>query len=431
MMRRFLGITLVFVSILSSCNSEEHGFDPSTVTEYPVFPYIEVDASKVKQAYSSSPSSVLFPFFYEHGVRLDYSYDSMEPLYNDTVTIVCYTDEAMVEFSRSVDKGEGILRLYSAMCGFRPDGFFLKNLPPGFEPVDAAPLEISSDFEEYEPIPVQLSDILSFAPDKWRGKDYELFSWNRYPSVLIMDTADYGVQSRFFKRLAFFVEKEGFIGKILSNSFLEGRHGWNAHDYRAVDLAYFFQRTRDSRFSLNREEEILREILLTNGIIQKKGGTYVPGSGAIISISQESSSYLRRKFLIHESFHGLFFVNAEYESRLFDVWNDLSETEKKLWKQFFGWMGYNSSDSYLMVNEFQAYLLQQPIEEAEAYFRNHPAADYLVTRASEREEYQALLDTETDYFTRKAETVYAIVSETAGFPADEITGMNGPVRSGP
>ncbi len=431
MMRRFLGITLVFVSILSSCNSDEHGFESSTATEFPSFPYIEVDASHVKHTYSSSPSSVLFPFYYEQGVELDYSYASLEPLYTDTVTIVCYAEDAAVEFLRRVEKGEGILRLYPAMCWFQPDGFFLKNLPPGFEPVDAAPLEISPDPEKYEPFPVQLSDILAYAPDTWRVKDYELFSWDRYPSVLIMDTADYIVQSRFFKRLAFFVEKEGFIGKILSNSFLEGRHGWNAHDYRAVDLAYLFQRARDSRFPLNREEEILREILLTNGIIQKKEGTYVPGSGAIISISQESSSYLRRKFLIHESFHGLFFINAEYESRLFTVWDDMNGVEKSLWQQFFGWMGYNSSDSYLMVNEFQAYLLQQPIEEAEAYFRNHPATDYLLTRASGREEYQALLDTETDYFTRKAEMVYVLVSETTGFSADEITDINGPVSLGP
>ena len=44
----------------------------------------------------------------------------------------------------------------------------------------------------------------------------------------------------FFRRLSYFVEKKGFRGSLMTNSELEGMHGWNAHDYRPEDLALFY-----------------------------------------------------------------------------------------------------------------------------------------------------------------------------------------------
>ena len=56
--------------------------------------------------------------------------------------------------------------------------------------------------------------------------------------------ASYEIQDAFFKRLAFFVEKAGHAGRIESLSALGGLHGYNAHDYRAEDLARFFDTAR-------------------------------------------------------------------------------------------------------------------------------------------------------------------------------------------
>jgi hypothetical protein len=49
--------------------------------------------------------------------------------------------------------------------------------------------------------------ILEYPQSQWRDSRYELFSWADFPSILILDSADYAIQSAFFKRLAFFVEK--------------------------------------------------------------------------------------------------------------------------------------------------------------------------------------------------------------------------------
>ena len=83
------------------------------------------------------------------------------------------------------------------------------------------------------PIPANLGQILTWDQSSWSKPDFELFSWSRFPRVLIMDMASYEIQDAFFKRLAFFVEKAGHAGRIESLSALSGQHGYNAHDYRA------------------------------------------------------------------------------------------------------------------------------------------------------------------------------------------------------
>ncbi len=83
------------------------------------------------------------------------------------------------------------------------------------------------------PIPADPGTILTWDRSQWRRPDFELFSWDRYPGVLIFDTASYNVQDDLFNRLAFFVEKAGHVGTIPSPASLAGLHGYNAHDYQA------------------------------------------------------------------------------------------------------------------------------------------------------------------------------------------------------
>ena len=160
--------------------------------------------------------------------------------------------------------------------------------------------------------------ILSYRREAWRDARYEVFRWERFPSLLIFDTADYAVQERLFKRLAFFVEKAGFRGHLATDADIAALHGWNAHDYRAEDLAAFFEAARKTKFPLNAEETELRRILLASGLIRKAAsaeGFITSGEGAIISISRESVDYLRTLFITHEGFHGIFFQDKEF--RLF------------------------------------------------------------------------------------------------------------------
>jgi hypothetical protein len=213
-----------------------------------------------------------------------------------------------------------------------------------------------------EQLPADPAAVLHYDPRWWRQPDYELFAWERFPGLLILDTADYAVQDRFFKRLAFFVEKEGYRGRLVTEQEVRGLHGYNAHDYRAEDLERFFAAADGQGFALNREEELLRAILAANGILG--------GQGAVLSISRESSGVLRDLLLTHEAFHGLFFTLPRYREACQAVWADLSGPERRFWSLFLDWGSYDYRDAYLAANEMQAYLFQQPRAELNFYFRH-------------------------------------------------------------
>jgi hypothetical protein len=213
-----------------------------------------------------------------------------------------------------------------------------------------------------EPLAADPATVLHYDPRYWRQPDYELFAWERFPGILILDTADYAVQDRFFKRLAFFVEKEGYRGRLVTEQEVRGLHGYNAHDYRAEDLDRFFSAADDRGFALNREEELLRAILAANGILG--------GQGAVLSISRESSAVLRDLLLTHEAFHGLFFTLPRYREACQAVWEDLQGPERRFWSLFLDWGSYDYRDAYLAANEMQAYLFQQSRAELNFYFRH-------------------------------------------------------------
>ncbi|MDR0721053.1 MAG: hypothetical protein LBF78_15590, partial [Treponema sp.] len=95
-----------------------------------------------------------------------------------------------------------------------------------------------------EPIPADPGLVLDYPRTAWRDSRYEVFRWESFPSVLVFDFADYAVQDRFLKRLAFYVEKAEFRGRLAEDREIASLHGWNAHDYRSQDLAAFFEAAR-------------------------------------------------------------------------------------------------------------------------------------------------------------------------------------------
>jgi hypothetical protein len=216
------------------------------------------------------------------------------------------------------------------------------------------------------PLAADPGTVLLYERGAWRQPDYELFVWARFPEVLILDTADYAVQDRFFKRLAFFVEKKGYRGRLVSTEEVAALHGFNAHDYRAEDLARFYRAAEAASAPLGEEEELLRRILIANGLL--RGNGLEPGSGAIISISRSSSAELRRLLLTHEALHGLFFTLPRYRQACVAAWQAQDPAVKEFWRLFLRWGSYDFEDPFLSANEFQAYLLQQPRSGLAFYF---------------------------------------------------------------
>jgi hypothetical protein len=233
--------------------------------------------------------------------------------------------------------------------------------------------------------------LLADAP----ASDYSIYRWDLLPSVLVFDFKDYATQDKYLKRLAFFVEKIGYRGTLAKDEEIASLHGWNAHDYRAEDLAAFFQAARDKSFPLGAEEKELERLLAGAGILRESGGKLTAGEGAMISIARESSSGLRWLFAVHESTHAIFFADPVYRNFARALWASLDSNEKWFWKAYFGWAGYDSGSDYLMGNEFQAYLLQQPVSAAEEYFSKRKTAELLEKHPELKErvdEYMAKYD---------------------------------------
>ncbi len=277
----------------------------------------------------------------------------------------------------------------------------------------------AADAKELEP--ADLGTILRSRPAA-PGADYDLYRWDLLPGVLVFDFRDYSAQDRYLKRLAFFVEKAGYRGTLQRDEVIGPLHGWNAHDYRPEDLAAFFRKARETGFPLGEEERSLERLLLERGLIRAKGGRIEAGEGALISIARESPSYLRRTFVVHESTHALFFADAEYRAYVTKAWSTMETGEKWFWTRYFQWMVYDTGSPYLMANEYQAYLMQQPVAKARDYFTKTLPANLLCPEVLARdpglkqrvEEYMAKYG---DRFERRAAELEAWLSAAYGFSA--------------
>ena len=233
---------------------------------------------------------------------------------------------------------------------------YAEDAPPGGEVLAA-------------PIPADLDQVVSASTASWRSPFLEIYRWDRFPDILVIDTVDFHTQDRMFTRLAYFLEKKGFRGKLLSNARLAGRHGWNAHDYGPDGLASFYNAASDAAFPLNPEEKALESLALQEGILLRDGEHVAPGRGGVLSISRSSSAIERLYLLTHESFHGIFFSSAEYREFCFRLWDSLPPEERRFYRSFLDSLGYDGDDRFLAVNEFQAYLMQQPLRYALSYFQ--------------------------------------------------------------
>lgn len=221
---------------------------------------------------------------------------------------------------------------------------------------------------EAAPSVASLNTVLAREAPTTDVPPFSVIRWDRFPSILIIDTADSAFQDRMFSRLAFFLEKRGFRGRLLDNTELSRLHGWNAHDYGPQGLASFFNAAQRIDFPLNPEEIALRDLALEEGIINVVRDRFEPGAGGVLSISRSSSRIERRLLLTHESFHGIFFASADYRAFCFQLWDALDPQTRRFFTRVLDELGYDAGYRYLAVNEFQAYLMQQPLRYAPEYF---------------------------------------------------------------
>ena len=351
-----------------------------------------------------------------------------------SVLLRLQAEDSVASFRHTALSGGHTLFLYHGLIPFTPEtisiealagavvwveSFEITRLAPDAGGDSVAGGETEHTEAALHPLPADPGALLLYDQESWRQPDYELFAWSRFPRILIMDTASYATQSRFFKRLAFFVEKQGYRGRLVSDQEFADLHGFNAHDYRAQDLARFFQAAREQLFSLNPEEELLKQILLTNGII-RDDGVFSPGRGGILSISRSSYPLLRRHLLTHECAHGLFFSLPEFREASFQAWDRLPEQEQQFWKLFFRWMRYDTDDAYLTVNEYQAYLFQQPRSGVRYYFTVLTPSRLISSYPDEASWLREMIRSDPERFTRAFDYLEASLVRIAGVEGGRV-----------
>mgnify|MGYP007101831629 CR=1 FL=1 len=238
--------------------------------------------------------------------------------------------------------------------------------------------KVSQTLDVVDSIKIDPGLILNYPVSSWRNSEYEIFTWDRLSNIIFFDTKSYDVQDKFFRRLAYFVEKAGFKGTLLTNQQLEGKHGYNAHDYSAESMAKFFNKAAELNFTLNDEEILLKKILIQNGFFKADGELVTAVNGGLVSISQESAPWLRVQLLAHEGWHTIFFTDEDYRNFVAAVYYTMDDSARNFLIDYFcsqPSLGYDTNDEYLMVNEFMAYTLQQRYSRVAKYFVDHAKWD--------------------------------------------------------
>jgi hypothetical protein len=272
------------------------------------------------------------------------------------------------------------------------------------------------------PVPVDPGLISLWNKERWRRPDFELYAWDRFPYILVFDTADYRIQDDLFRRLAFFVEKAGYRGQLLSDQELSGKHGYNAHDYSADSLARFFAAAAEKKFPLNSRECELQEILIRQGIIiRHSSGSITAGKGAVISISQESAPELRTTFIAHEGWHGLYFTDADFRNAVASVYYTIDQPTLDFLITYFSitpTLNYDVHDEDLMKNEFMAYMLQRSLSQTARYYVNMASRDH--AQWGEKKQADYIIKTQAAGFVSAATLLDSYVASRWGLAAGRI-----------
>jgi hypothetical protein len=270
------------------------------------------------------------------------------------------------------------------------------DLPAREEPVqDQAPAE--SQTAALPPAPeTSPPDAPAVEPDRFpvadtatilagRSRNLRVYRLAGSPEVLVLDYPSLKAQGQAFNRMAVLVEKQGaprdrLLGDRELDEFIRAGGKtpdtlYFGHDYRADDMARFFTLASQGGVSLNSAELELQDLLLRAGAIsEEEAGYFAPApEQALASIVQPQGDdpanpddtavdeALRETILRHELSHAEFFTNVDYQSYCSRFWFQiLNDEERQLFTAFLSGEGYDPSNSLIMVNEMQAFLMHTP-----------------------------------------------------------------------
>lgn len=183
-------------------------------------------------------------------------------------------------------------------------------------------------------------------------------------AVIVIEFPDLASQGLTLDRVAALVEKANLPrNRVLTDAeLIQAIHAggdtissyYYGHDYQAADLAKFFRLAAAADIRLNRHERWLHRLLAQLDWLR-------PGArGAIITVPSAGGVVtpdVRAVILRHEISHGAFYTNAAYRAYAEAFWYSLTDTDRAGFTGFLGRQGYDITDTELMLNETQAYLI--------------------------------------------------------------------------
>ena len=205
------------------------------------------------------------------------------------------------------------------------------------------------------------------------------------PNILVLDFPTLRDQAHSMNRVAALIEysdtpRDRVLTEAELMTHVAGRGDryetfYFGHNYRASEVARFYNAAAEQGVALNPVEESLRRVLLDSGFLRAEGGRYaaVPPEKALVSVVQVERAgapsngvvpvdrALRETTLRHELSHGEFVTNAAYRDYCIRFWRDtMSERERTAFRDFLAGSDYDPNNAEVIINEMQAFLAHTP-----------------------------------------------------------------------
>jgi len=190
------------------------------------------------------------------------------------------------------------------------------------------------------------------------------------PRILVFDFPSLRQQGLMFDRIAAFAEKAGEPhGRVVTDAELAAAMRasgdtletyYYGHDYSSATISRFFAVADRDQVALNPEEQRLRAIATSQGVLADDAGQAIitlPRRGADAQVDQT----FRQTILHHELSHGEYFTDPAYADYAGQFWRDtMDDASRAAFTQFLVKQGYDPALHDLIVNETQAYLMFTP-----------------------------------------------------------------------
>lgn len=238
-------------------------------------------------------------------------------------------------------------------------------------------IDLNAYYDINKPINSDLKFIFNYKKENYRRDSFELFKLIAEPNIYVLKFKNLNDQSLMLKRMAFFIEKKEFRGTLLPNNELENKVGWKGHNYRLKDIILFFNAAQKSNIKLNKEETILKNLIIINKLAYIENNTIKikdkSRNTAFATYSEDATTSKIAQMIIfmHEILHMYFFIDNNFNKAISNFWNkNILSKDKKAWIKFLDNKGYDVKSKYLVINEFYTYTTQIPKEDIANYLTN-------------------------------------------------------------